>query len=160
VPLGSGGRLGLTAEWRGGDDSGLDADAGILIPVGGEMSVGAVLHDLLAADVDGVETHRTWQVGAAAPFRSVLGTFTWDAVLVRSRTTVHWFGFAIDRSRYANLAVARSTEGDWSAALDLVFPNHLFGIGGVDRDGGARPDRAFLSADWSGRPYPGAGTRR
>ena len=155
VRLGAGGRVGLTAEWRGGDDSGFDADAGLQFPVAGELTVAAVLHDLLAADVDGAETRRTWQVGAAAPFRSLLGTFTWDAVLVRSRTTVHWFGFAIDRSRYAHLSVARSTEGDWAASFALAFPHYLFGIGGVDRDGGARPDNAHVSVDWSGRPYPG-----
>jgi hypothetical protein len=160
VQLGAGGRAGLTAEWRGGDDSGFDADAGLQFPVGRQLQVAAVLHDLLAADVDGVESRRTWQVGAAAPFRSILGTFTWDAVLVRSRTTVHWLGFAIDRSRYAHLSVARSTEGDWAASFALTFPHYLFGVGGVDRDGGARPDHGHVSADWSGRPYPGTADGR
>lgn len=159
MPLSGGGRVGITAEWRGGDDSGLDADAGIRFPVGADLAVAAVLHDLLAADVDGAPTRRTWQLGAAAPFPSLLGTFTFDTVLVKSRKSVHWLGFAIDRSRYAHVSVARSTEGDWDASLHLVFPNHLFGIGGTDRDGGARPDQAFVAAEWSGRAYPGTARR-
>jgi len=160
VQLGAGGRVGMTAEWRGGDDPGFDANAALQFPLGRELAVAAVLHDILAADVDGAETKRTWQVGAAVPFRTMLGTFTWDAVLVHSRPTVHWFGFSIDGSRYAHLSVFRNTESDWAASFALAFPNYLFGIGGVDRDGGARPDQGHLSADWSGRQYRGMGGSR
>lgn len=155
VRLGGGGRIGATAEWRGGDDGGLDGSAGALIPLGRQLTFAAVARDVLARDVDGAAGERTWQLGTAIPLPTVYGTFTWDTVLAGSDGPVHWLAFSLDRGGQAHFSLARSFDGDWNATLDLVFPNHLFGIGAVDRDGGAHPDRAFVAAEWSARRYPG-----
>lgn len=160
VKLGQGVRIGATAEWRGGNDSGLDATAGLLMPFGQRMMLAAVARDLLARDVDGTDGHRSWQVGAAVPLRPALGTFTWDAMLQSSESPIHWFAFSIDRAARAHASVARSSDGEWSVTLALVAPNRLLGVGATERKGGARPDRGFVAAEWRGTPFPGTATQQ
>jgi len=164
VKLGQALRAGLTAEWRGGGD-GLEGTAGVLVPMGRSLRAAAVVHDLLGKETDGVPGERWWQLGAAAEVRPLLGRLTWDTVLTDGpESPVHWVGFAIDRSKVAHVSFARSSEGDWNASIDLVFPNHLVGVGARDRSesGAVDPHRAWLAAEWCGRTLPGraAGTRR
>lgn len=160
VKMGGSAHLGATLEWRGGDDSGFDASAGVLIPLGRRLIAAAVAHDVLERRVDGADVTSSWQVGLAAPARALLGTFTYDALIADAVDTVHWFGFAVDGSKSARFSFARSSDGDWNATFDLAFPNHLLGLGAADREdvGSKHPDRAFLAAEWRGRALPG--TRR
>lgn len=157
VRMGRNLHAGMTAEWRGGGD-GLEAAAGVLVPLGRSIRTAAVVRDLLAKDTDGVSGERWWQLGAALEMRPLLGRLTWDVVLTEEPASpVHWIGFALDRAQAAHLSFARSSEGDWSASFHLAFPHHLLGIGAIDRgeSGAGDPHRAWLAAEWQGLRNPG-----
>jgi hypothetical protein len=158
VPLGRIGDLGAGLEWRGGSDGGLDGTAGVVLPAGRHLRMAAVLHELFERGADGVPGSRHWQLGGALRLAPLLSQVTYDALLpAGGGDAVHWIGLAIDRAKFAHVSFARSSEGDWSASLDLAFPNHLLGIGALDRDTSEpRPDRAYFAAEWRGRSTPGA----
>jgi hypothetical protein len=158
VSMGRHANVGAALEWRGGEDGGLEGQLGALLPAGRHLRLGVVLHELFERGADGADGSRHWQVGGALRLTPLLARVTWDAELPETGDPVHWFGFAVDRSKAAHLSLARSSEGDWSASLDLAFPNHLVGVGALDRDASeTKPDRAFLAAEWRGQALPGAG---
>jgi hypothetical protein len=157
VRVGRTAHFGAGLEWRGGEDGGLEGEVGAMLPAGRHLRLAAVLHELFERGADGAAGSRHWQVGGAFRVPPLLGRFSWDTEFPDSGDPVHWFGFAIDRSKAAHASFARSSEGDWSASLDFAFPNHMVGIGALDRDASeSKPDRAFLAAEWRGQALAGA----
>jgi hypothetical protein len=162
VRVGREASLGAALEWLGGDDGGLEGAAAVLFPSGRHVRFAAVLHELFDRGADAAGGTRRWQLGGALRIPPLLARVTYDAVLPwEGGEAVHWVAFALDRSKAAHLSVARSSEGDWSASLDLAFPNHLLGIGALDRDvSQAKPDEGFVSAEWYGRALAERSRRR
>jgi hypothetical protein len=156
VRVGRTAHFGAGLEWRGGEDGGFEGEVGTVLLAGRHLRLAAVLHELFERGADGMDGSRNWQLGGAVRFPALLGRITWDTELPESGDAVHWLGLAIDRSKAAHVSFARSSEGDWSASLDFAFPNHLVGVGALDRDASeSKPDRAYLAAEWRGQALAG-----